>query len=192
MKLRTQSSSAPLCLKPQPPRINYWALILSGVYGDSSVGITTCYGLDYPGIESLWRRDFPRPSRLALDPPSLLYNGYRVFPGGKVRPGRGVEHPPAIYNEVKETAKFSWPLLGLTSNNIWWIVEITHLPNMRVFSGLPLIPPSIPQHPILKHHQPVWFSEQERPTVTSLQDTRHICTAVYTVCHVVKTVKGWH
>jgi len=25
-------------------------------------------------------------------PPSLLYNGYRVFPGGKVRPGRAADH----------------------------------------------------------------------------------------------------
>ena len=25
-------------------------------------------------------------------PPSLLYNGYRVFPGGKVRPGRDAPH----------------------------------------------------------------------------------------------------
>ena len=27
-------------------------------------------------------------------PPSLLYNGYRVFPGGKERPGRDAEPPP--------------------------------------------------------------------------------------------------
>jgi hypothetical protein len=42
------------------------------------------YGLSGPGIESRWggeifriRPDLPR------DPPSLLYNGYRVCPGGK-------------------------------------------------------------------------------------------------------------
>ena len=51
---------------------------------DSSVGIATRYGMDGPGIESRWGRDFPHPSRPALGgPPSLLYNGYRVFPGGK-------------------------------------------------------------------------------------------------------------
>jgi len=33
---------------------------------DSSVGIATRYGLDDPGIEFWWRRDFPHPSRLAL------------------------------------------------------------------------------------------------------------------------------
>ena len=35
---------------------------------DSSFGIATGYGLDGPGIEARWRRDFPRPSRLALWP----------------------------------------------------------------------------------------------------------------------------
>ena len=56
-------------------------------YGrNSSVGIATGYGLDGPGIESRWGggeifRTCPdRP----WGPPGLLYNGYRVFPGGKV------------------------------------------------------------------------------------------------------------
>ena len=35
---------------------------------DSSVGIATCYGLDGPGIEYWWGRDFPHPSRPALGP----------------------------------------------------------------------------------------------------------------------------
>ena len=35
---------------------------------DSSVGIATRYGLDGPGIESRWGREFPRPSRLVLGP----------------------------------------------------------------------------------------------------------------------------
>jgi hypothetical protein len=49
----------------------------------SSVGIATDYGLDGPGIETRWGRVFSHTSRPALGPPSLLYNGYRVFPGGK-------------------------------------------------------------------------------------------------------------
>ena len=35
---------------------------------DSSVDIATRYGLDGPGIESRWGRDFPHPSRPALEP----------------------------------------------------------------------------------------------------------------------------
>ena len=37
-----------------------------GRYG--SVGITTHYGMDGPGIEFRWSRDFPYPSRPALGP----------------------------------------------------------------------------------------------------------------------------
>ena len=50
----------------------------------SSVGIATGYGLDGPGIESRWGGEIFRtcPDR-PWGPPSLLYNGYRVFPGGK-------------------------------------------------------------------------------------------------------------
>ena len=32
---------------------------------DSSVGIAASYGLDWPGIESRWGRNFPHPSRPA-------------------------------------------------------------------------------------------------------------------------------
>ena len=35
---------------------------------DSSVGIATRYGLDGPGTESRWLREFPHPSRPALGP----------------------------------------------------------------------------------------------------------------------------
>jgi len=56
-----------------------------------------------------------------LGPPSLLYNGYQVFPGVK-RPGRGVDHPPPSSAEVKERVELyicfpsgpSWPILGWT------------------------------------------------------------------------------
>ena len=45
----------------------------SQIFGgrDSSVGIATRYGLDGPGIESWWGRDFPHPSRAALGPTQL-------------------------------------------------------------------------------------------------------------------------
>ena len=54
-------------------------LLNSCVVGrDSSVGIATCYGLDVPGIESRWGARFSAPVQTGL-----LYNEYRVFPGGK-------------------------------------------------------------------------------------------------------------
>jgi hypothetical protein len=59
----------------------------------SSVGISTGYGLGGPGIESSCGRGFPQLSIPTLGP-ILLYNGYRVFPGGKERPGRDADPLP--------------------------------------------------------------------------------------------------
>ena len=39
-------------------------------------------------------RDFPHLSIPALGPHNLLYNGYRVFPEGKERPGRDTDPSP--------------------------------------------------------------------------------------------------
>ena len=71
----------------------------------SVVGIATGYGLDGPGIESRWRggseifRTCPdRP----WGTPSLLYNEYRVFPGGKKRPGRDADPSPPSCAVVKK------------------------------------------------------------------------------------------
>ena len=55
----------------------------------SVVGIATGYGLDGPRIET-FRTCPDRP----WGPPSLLYNGYRVFPMGKERPGRDADPSP--------------------------------------------------------------------------------------------------
>ena len=49
---------------------------------DSVVGIATRYGLDGPGVESRWGRDFPHPSRPALGPTQPPTVGTES-PGGK-------------------------------------------------------------------------------------------------------------
>ena len=69
---------------------------------DSSVDIATRYWLDGLGIESRWVRDFPHPLGTDLGPPSLLYNVYRVFPGGRERPGRDADHSPHLVKKVKD------------------------------------------------------------------------------------------
>ena len=72
---------------------------------DSSVGIATRYGLDGPGIESRWGRDFPHPARSVLGPTQPpIQKGAGSFLGVK-RPGCGVEHPPPSKADVKETVE---------------------------------------------------------------------------------------
>jgi hypothetical protein len=85
--------------------------VISGL--GSSVGIVTGYGLDGPGIEFQWARDFPHLSRPALGPPSLLYNGYRVFPRGKEWPGRDADPtPPSSAVIMKGYSYTSTPPMG--------------------------------------------------------------------------------
>jgi len=83
---------------------------------DSSVGITTLYGLDGPGIEN----STPVQTGPVAHPASSTM-GTGSFPGVK-RPGRGVDHPPAYSADVKERVELylysrsgsSWPALGWT------------------------------------------------------------------------------
>ena len=87
-----RSSQRRLCVKCESHLSTYSGAFTLFGGRDSSVGIATRYGLDGPGIESRWGRDFPHPS---WDPPSLLYNGYRVFPGGKAA-GAWCYSPPHL------------------------------------------------------------------------------------------------
>jgi len=49
-------------------------------------------------------------------PPSLIYNGYRVFPGGKERPGRESDpSPPSSTVVKKEYSYTSTPPMGRTA-----------------------------------------------------------------------------
>ena len=61
---------------------------------DSSVGIATDYGLDGPGIESRWRRDFPHLSKLALGGPKLA--SYTI-----------VDHPPHLAPRLKKEQTYT-------------------------------------------------------------------------------------
>jgi len=79
---------------PKVPKINNILLYEMLFCGPgSSVVIATDYRPDGSGLNTAGDEVF-RPSRPTLGQPSLLYNRYRVFPGGKVRPGRAADHSP--------------------------------------------------------------------------------------------------
>jgi hypothetical protein len=119
---------------------NYRHYTSTPVGRDRSVGITTRYGLDGPGIESQWGRDFPHPSITLWGLPSLLYNGYRVFPGGKAA-GAWRWAPTPSSAEIKERVELylyytsgpSWPVLG-------WILSLPlTLPLPLLYTSAPSI-----------------------------------------------------
>jgi len=72
------------------------------VAGMITVGIRTRYGLEGPGIEFRWGRDFPHPSRPSLgpaQPPIQWVPGF--LPGGKAA-GAWRLPPTPSSSEVKE------------------------------------------------------------------------------------------
>jgi hypothetical protein len=101
-----------------------WYLHKAHTLTDSVDGIATRYGLEGPGIESRWGEIFcTYPDRLR-GPPRLLYNGNRVFPGGKG--GRGAmltTHPLLVPRLRKSWATCIppltlWALLGLLRGSL--------------------------------------------------------------------------
>jgi hypothetical protein len=66
----------------------------------SSVGIATGYGLDCPGIESRWRRDFPHLSRPALGPTQPPVQWVLGLSRGRKLSGRDNDPSPPSNAEV--------------------------------------------------------------------------------------------
>ena len=92
--------------------------LLTVVVLDSLVGIATCYGLDGPGIESSWGRDFPHPSRphpRPTKPPVQWVPGY-------CRGWRGTDHPHPSSVKVKETVE---PYLYTLSVPSWGDLDLS-------------------------------------------------------------------
>ena len=96
---------------------------------DDSVGIATRYGLDGPGIEFRWGRDFSQPPIPALGPKPIQWVP-GIDPGGKLS-GRGVTHPPPSSSKVKERVEvcsyFPLGLYGLFWDKLYLYLYIFFL-----------------------------------------------------------------
>ena len=68
----------------------------------SVVGIATGYGLDAPGIDSRWGRDFPHLSRPALGPTQPPVQWVPGLSRGKERAGRDADPSPPSSAVVKK------------------------------------------------------------------------------------------
>jgi len=84
-------------------------------------------------------RFFARPDRPS-GPPCLLYYGYRVFPGGKVRPGHAADHSPPSSAAVMEEYPLSGPHracngITLPLPFIWQMNECAWKMGGRIMSG---------------------------------------------------------
>ena len=82
---------------------------------DSSIGIATDYGLESPGIECRWGRDFPHPSRPALGPTQIPVQWVPDLSWGKERPGGDADPSPLLVPLSRESRAI--PLLPL------WVVR---------------------------------------------------------------------
>ena len=135
---------------------------------DSSVGTATRYELDGTRIECLVGADFPhRP----WDPPSLLYNGYRVCLPGIKRPGRGVNRPPQSSAEVKERVEvYLYSPSGLLWHVLWQNLPFTFYNITTLCRRQP------------RHTQPRWpfiYRAVHFPTITEHEILKRILQQLY-------------
>ena len=73
--------------------------------------VATGYGLDRPGSSPGGGEIFRTCPDRPWGPPSLLYNGYRAFSGGKERPGRDADPSPLLVPWSRKSTAI--PLLPL-------------------------------------------------------------------------------
>jgi hypothetical protein len=71
VRISPNTDQGPISLESLDRTYQFVWIRLYTVTMSSSVGIATHYGLDGPGIESRWRRDFPHSSRTACGPTQL-------------------------------------------------------------------------------------------------------------------------
>jgi hypothetical protein len=112
----------------------------------SSVGIVTSYGLDGPGIECRWGRDFPHLSRPALGPSQPPVQWVPGLSRGKDWPGRDADLSPPSSAVVMEGWSYtSTPSLGrkaCTEPQCLYKGELYFLHNHCIARRYVILPPT--------------------------------------------------
>ena len=124
--------------------VNWFLYCVYIVGQDNSIGIAMCYGLDGAGIKSQWEGEIFRTcSDWPRGPPSLLYNGYWVFPVGKAAgTWHGVDHPLQSSADVKERVELYicspsgplWPTVWWTFMMFEFLLLSKHANNRQEYS----------------------------------------------------------
>jgi hypothetical protein len=91
--------------------------------------IHTDYGLDGPGSNLMWGRDFPPVQTGPGAQPSLLYNVYRVFPGGKVRQDKRL-----LFRYTVTTFRSS--SLTCTALTLWLLLSGTQVSSTTMYTKI--------------------------------------------------------
>ena len=107
---------------------------------DSSVGTATCHSLDCPGIESLWVRTFPHPSRppLTLTPASVpLAPG--LLPGSKAPDAWGLLPTPDLGPNLKKVYSHT------STSSLWALIVCSMVTFVSIHAG------TQSQNPIVCH-----------------------------------------
>ena len=92
VSFETSGHAAPWFKRDLPYYHMFWSIFLTEMGRYSSVGIATRYGLDGPGFECRWGRDYTHPSRPAL--------WHTQSP---------VQWVPGLFPEGKEAGALGWP-----------------------------------------------------------------------------------
>jgi hypothetical protein len=134
----------------------------------SSVGIATGYGEGGPGIKSRWGEIFRTCPDRPWGPPNLLYNGYRIFLGGRKRPGCNADPSTLLVPKSKNRVRLylrsphkpSWPVKTVKPT---YFTEIYHHNPFFIKIG----------HTVHTHTQRHTYSHAKAQTnAEQLQETR--------------------
>ena len=124
-----------------------------------------------------------RPNR-PRGPPSLLHNGYQVFPGGKIRPGRAVDHSPLLVPRSWKSRAIPLSTLWATAGPVTGTLHFYLSYHLFLYQFMLTIPPP-PTYSVRsfnKRRRQIWPKHVVKHT-KSLQNKTFCCDWRYIYLH---------